>query len=69
MSCARAKMRSDASGNGTGNRLAVVATAEDGSKKEFKVRVLLDTPKEVEYCRHGGILQYVLRQMAGSKVA
>jgi aconitate hydratase len=52
-------------GDGTGKRLAVVATAEDGSKKEFEVRVLLETPKEVEYYRHGGILQYVLRQLAG----
>ena len=54
-------------GDGTGKRLAVVATAEDGSKKEFEVRVLLETPKEVEYYRHGGILQYVLRQLAGAK--
>jgi aconitate hydratase len=52
-------------GDGTGKRLAVVATSEDGSKKEFEVRVLLETPKEVEYYRHGGILQYVLRQLAG----
>ncbi len=42
-------------GDGTGKRLAVVATAEDGTKKEFEVRVLLETPKEVEYYRHGGI--------------
>jgi len=69
MSCARAKMRSDASGNGTGKHLAVVATAEDGSVKNFEVCVLLETPKEVEYYRHGGILQYVLRQLAGSKAA
>ena len=30
------------------------------------VRVLLLTPKEVEYFRHGGILQYVLRQLASA---
>ena len=52
-------------GDGTGKRLSVVATSEDGTKKEFEVRVLLETPKEVEYYRHGGILQYVLRQLAG----
>jgi aconitate hydratase len=31
----------------------------------FTVDVLLLTPKEVEYYRHGGILHYVLRQLAG----
>jgi aconitate hydratase len=30
---------------------------------EFKVRVRLDTPQEVQYYRHGGILHYVLRQL------
>jgi aconitate hydratase len=30
------------------------------------VIVRIDTPMEAEYYRHGGILQYVLRQMAGS---
>ncbi len=40
-----------------------------GSKK-FKARVLLLTPKEIEYYRHGGILPYVLRQLAsGAKAA
>ncbi|MFT5358405.1 MAG: aconitate hydratase [Polyangiales bacterium] len=34
------------------------------SGKSFTVTVRLDTPQEVEYLRHGGILQYVLRQMA-----
>ena len=53
-------------GDGTGKFLFVRATAEDGSVKEFQVRVLLETPKEVEYYRHGGILQYVLRQLAGA---
>ncbi|MCB1610892.1 MAG: aconitate hydratase, partial [Xanthomonadales bacterium] len=52
-------------GDGTGKTLKVTATAEDGSVKQFNVRVLLETPKEVEYFRHGGILQYVLRQLAG----
>ena len=32
----------------------------------FKARVRIDTPKEREYYRHGGILQYVLRQLAAS---
>jgi aconitate hydratase len=30
---------------------------------EFQARVRIDTPKEAEYFRHGGILQYVLRQL------
>jgi aconitate hydratase len=42
----------------------VTATAEDGSVKPFSVDVRIDTPKEVEYYQHGGILQYVLRQLA-----
>jgi aconitate hydratase len=45
--------------------LAVVATAEDGSTTEFNVMVRIDTPMEAEYFRHGGILRYVLRQLAG----
>jgi len=47
----------------------VVATGEDGKKKEFTVKVLLLTPKEREFFRHGGILQYVLRQLAAKKAA
>jgi len=49
---------------GLGRLLAVTATAGDGSKKIFEVRALLETPKEVEYYQHGGILQYVLRLLA-----
>jgi aconitate hydratase len=45
--------------------LSVVATTDDGSDTEFRVVVRIDTPMEAEYYRHGGILQYVLRQMAG----
>ena len=45
--------------------LTVVATADDDSVTEFRVMVRIDTPMEAEYYRHGGILQYVLRQMAG----
>jgi aconitate hydratase len=45
--------------------LTVVATSDEGSVTEFRVVVRIDTPMEAEYYRHGGILQYVLRQMAG----
>ena len=51
--------------NGGESKTATVkATRPDGSVKEFTVKVLLLTPKEREFFRHGGILQYVLRQLA-----
>ncbi len=43
--------------------LTVVATAKDETKKEFKVICRIDTLNEVDYYRHGGILQYVLRSL------
>ncbi len=48
-----------------GKKLTVAATAADGSKKTFPVMVRIDTPQEILYYQHGGILQYVLRQLAG----
>jgi len=47
-------------------RVGVTATRPDGSRVEFTVVARVDTPIEVEYLRHGGILHYVLRQMASS---
>jgi len=44
--------------------LEVKATAADGAVKRFNARVRIDTPQEIEYFEHGGILQYVLRQLA-----
>jgi aconitate hydratase len=55
--------------NGNAKEAAVTATAADGSKKQFTVNVMLLTPKERDFFRHGGILQYVLRQLAGRKAA
>ena len=46
----------------------VTATSPDGSVTTFDARVRIDTPKEQEYFVHGGILQYVLRQLAGRAV-
>jgi aconitate hydratase len=43
----------------------VVATSAAATPIRFEVRVRIDTPKEREYFRHGGILHYVLRQLAG----
>jgi aconitate hydratase len=47
-----------------GRTLEVTATAPDGGQKKFSARVRIDTPQEIEYYNHGGILQYVLRQLA-----
>jgi aconitate hydratase len=46
-----------------GKMLEVHATAEDGTKKTFTVKCRIDTPNEVDYYQHGGILQFVLRQI------
>ncbi|MGN2246043.1 aconitate hydratase AcnA [Frateuria sp. GZRR35] len=54
---------------GESKEAKVIATAADGTKKEFAVHVMLLTPKERDFFRHGGILQYVLRQLAGRKAA
>ncbi len=43
--------------------LTVKATADDGKMTEFKVICRIDTPAEMDYYRHGGILEYVLRQL------
>jgi aconitate hydratase len=50
-----------------GKRLQVTATAEDGAKKTFTVVCRIDTPNEVDYYQHGGILQFVVRQILASK--
>jgi len=47
----------------------VTATSADGKKKTFTALVRIDTPKEQDYFIHGGILQYVLRQLASGKQA
>ena len=47
-----------------GRTIAVKAKADDGNVKEFKAVVRIDTPQEIGYFEHGGILQYVLRQLA-----
>ena len=54
---------------GDAKEVKVTAQPESGKPIEFTVRVRIDTPKEREYFRHGGILQYVLRQLASQKTA
>ena len=44
--------------------MRVRAKADDGQEKTFEALVRVDTPEEVAYYRHGGILLYVLRQLA-----
>jgi aconitate hydratase len=44
--------------------IAVKATSSDGNVKNFNAIVRIDTPQEIGYFEHGGILQYVLRQLA-----
>ena len=47
-------------------KLTVTATDTEGKKTTFTATVRLDTPNEVDYYRHGGILTYVLRQLAAA---
>jgi aconitate hydratase len=50
--------------DGLAESTRVTATAPDGSQTEFDARVRIDTPQEYEYYCNGGILHYVLRQLA-----
>lgn len=46
-----------------GVQLTVVAVSPNGDKKSFKVRCRIDTPNELRYYQHGGILPYVLKRL------
>jgi aconitate hydratase len=46
-------------------RARLVVTRRGGRREEILVTVRIDTPIEAEYYRHGGIMQYVLRQILG----
>ncbi len=50
----------------SGKTVKVTATPAEGEPIEFEAIVRIDTPKEQDYYAHGGILHYVLRQLAGS---
>ena len=50
-----------------GRRVKVRATGSDGVVTEFDALVRIDTPQEILYYEHGGILQYVLRQLLSGK--
>ena len=47
--------------------LTVTARSADGTTKTFKVLARIDTPEELSYYKHGGILPYVLRQLVGGR--
>jgi aconitate hydratase len=51
---------------GTPKELAITVTTPTGATREFTAQVRIDTAVEWEYYRHGGILHYVLRQLAKS---
>ena len=46
-----------------GKKVKVRATKPYGTVIDFEAIVRIDTPQEVQYYKHGGILQYVLRQL------
>ena len=50
-----------------GMLVRVLARSENGTEKTFQAVTRIDTPYEVQYYQHGGILQYVLRQLIDSK--
>ncbi len=52
-----------------GGRLRVQAASGDGAAREFSATIRLDTPREVAYYRHGGILPYVLRNLLAAGAA
>jgi aconitate hydratase len=52
---------------GPARELAVHAVRPDGSRVEFTAVCRIDTPQEVLYYQHGGILPYVLRQLAADR--
>jgi aconitate hydratase len=55
-------------GNFAGGReVTVRARRPDGGERTFRATVRIDTPQEVRYYHHGGILQYVLRQLLNQK--
>jgi len=49
--------------NGPGEKLTIIAKKADGSSVSFEVISRIDTPTELSYFQHGGILPYVLRNL------
>jgi len=53
--------------DGAARELTVTAKKVDGTTAAFKAVCRIDTPQEVLYYKHGGILHYVLRQLLAAK--
>jgi aconitate hydratase len=51
---------------GAAKIVKVISKSDAGKTIEFEARLRIDTPKELDYYQHGGILQYVLRQLAAA---
>jgi aconitate hydratase len=49
-----------------GMRVNIRVRDDGGAEKNFQAIMRIDTPYEIQYYRHGGILQYVLRQLISS---
>jgi aconitate hydratase len=68
--CLTGRERFDVEGIATGlkpgKKLTVRAIGEDGTATTFTVTARVDTPDDVEYYRHGGLLPYVLRGLLGA---
>jgi aconitate hydratase len=56
-----------ASGFSAGKAITVAARRSDGTVTRFPVTIRIDTPQELLYYQHGGILHYVLRQLLAGK--
>jgi aconitate hydratase len=56
-----------ASGFASGRQITVKSRRPDGAEHGFRAIVRIDTPQEVRYYQHGGILQFVLRQLLAEK--
>jgi aconitate hydratase len=54
---------------GAAKSVKVIAKSDGGTTTDFEARLRIDTPKELDYYQHGGILQYVLRQLATASKA
>ena len=50
-----------------GKEIEITATEDANPGKTFRVTIRIDTPQELQYYAHGGILEFVLRQIAGGR--
>ena len=60
----RYRIEGVARGLGVRSRVRITAAGDDGKSRSFEGIVRIDTPVELAYYRHGGVLPYVLRELA-----